>query len=151
MMDEWQKRSKYFAIWPGCTFDAKFPNRPPHEITVNFLPVDELQALEETKTQSLIEYHRKYLTLSYPLTLRAAPANSNPAAAWSVGIQMAAIMPKASGSSAALAHAGRFAQDNGGCGFVLKPSHLRQYNDEDVDHGVLEKDRERQEKIDLRD
>merc|ERR1712216_968997 len=68
---------------------------------------------------------RHYMTLSYPVTLRSVPTNFNPAVAWSVGIQMAAIMLGAGGCGAALAHAGRFAQDNGGCGYVLKPPHLR--------------------------
>merc|ERR1712151_1408993 len=30
------------------------------------------------------------------------------------------------GDVAAVVHAGRFAEDNGGCGYILKPPHLRQ-------------------------
>lgn len=125
MMEEWQSHAKTFAIWPGCTFDASLPHRSPHEIAVGFLPADELQTLEESKIQNLIEYHRQYLTQSYPVASRFTPANSNPAIAWSMGIQMSAMMFRGAGSSAQLAHAGRFAQDNGGCGYVLKPRHLR--------------------------
>merc|ERR1711972_415794 len=100
------------------------------------MPSDQLQVLEDMKTQQLIEYHRQYLTLSYPVTNRFAAANSNPALAWSAGVQMAPMMLQGAGRSALLAHAGRFAQDNGGCGFVLKASHLRQCETPDYDEVV---------------
>jgi len=89
------------------------------------VPADELQGLEDTKLQNLIEYHRQYLTQSYPVASRCTPTNCNPAIAWSMGVQMSAMIMRGAGSSALLAHAGRFAQDNGGCGYVLKPKHLR--------------------------
>merc|ERR1719424_244738 len=47
------------------------------------------------------------------------------------------MMLRGGGTGAALAHAGRFAQDNGGCCYVLKPRHLRigaQADDEDGEH-----------------
>merc|ERR1711972_538587 len=101
------------------------------------MPSDQLQVLEDMKTQQLIEYHRQYLTLSYPVTNRFAAANSNPALAWSAGVQMAPMMLQGAGRSALLAHAGRFAQDNGGCGFVLKASHLRQCEAHDYEAADL--------------
>lgn len=123
----WQQASKSFAVWAGHAFNPSFPHKSPLEIGIGFLRSDDLRALEETKTQQLIEYHRQYLTMAFPAAPRQALANFNPASAWAVGIQMAAVMLGGTdlGGGAVLAHMGRFAQSNGGCGYVLKPPHLR--------------------------
>jgi hypothetical protein len=93
---------------------------------INFLPGDHLQALEVANRQDLVSYHQQRMTLTFPLTHRTSAANFNAASAWAAGIQMAALVPgRGCGEAALLAHMGRFAQDNGGCGYVLKPPHLR--------------------------
>merc|ERR1719174_3501062 len=97
------------------------PCRPPPQS----LRADQLHSREESESQELEEHHRRYLSLTYPVTLRHVPFNFNPASAWSVGVQMAALIFRGGGAGATLAHAGRFAQDNGGCGYILKPPHLR--------------------------
>lgn len=131
VFEAWELASRRFAIWPGEVFDSRFPNRPLHEVVVNFLASDDLLALTHTKCQQLVEYHRQYLSVAFPLTHRLVAVNFNAAGAWHSGVQMAALALSSGtsadgvGDSTTLVHAGRFAQDNGGCGYVLKPEHLR--------------------------
>jgi len=142
-LEAWQGAAKSFALWPGSTFDtcAVVQGRPPDlppptdgepKFSVGFLPSDMLQSLEVVKPQELVEYHRERMTLAYPVAPRSAPTNFNPAAAWGTGVQIAALALNFDRRDGAiLAHLGRFAQENGGCGYVLKPKHLRA---EDPDH-----------------
>lgn len=125
-LSAWQNAGKDFTIWTGSPFDKELPHALLDEVYVNFVPCDELRMLERGKHQHLVEYHRNYLTLAFPVAPRAAPANFNPATAWNCGVQMAAVgVSLGSSDGAVLAHAGRFCEDNGGCGYVLKPSSLR--------------------------
>merc|ERR1740121_1655446 len=82
-------------------------------------------AQSREKRTGLVEHHHQSLTLAFPVATRRAPANFNIAAAWTAGVQMAALSLGCESDGAVLAHAGRFFQDNGGCGYVLKPPHLR--------------------------
>mmetsp|Transcript_64584 Transcript_64584/g.135540 ORF Transcript_64584/g.135540 Transcript_64584/m.135540 type:complete len:414 (-) Transcript_64584:143-1384(-) len=132
-LEAWETAAKEFLVWPGRCLDSQFPHQLLMEVAVNFLPCDELQRLEKGKSQQMLEYHRQYLTLAFPVATRAVPANFNVALAWSSGVQAAAICSTTTGSAAAadasggpvLAHIGRFCQDNGGCGYILKPPHMR--------------------------
>eukprot|EP00442_Polarella_glacialis_P001399 CAMPEP_0115157306 /NCGR_PEP_ID=MMETSP0227-20121206/68976_1 /TAXON_ID=89957 /ORGANISM="Polarella glacialis, Strain CCMP 1383" /LENGTH=918 /DNA_ID=CAMNT_0002568677 /DNA_START=59 /DNA_END=2812 /DNA_ORIENTATION=- len=127
VLEHWQEASKHYAVWPGQTFDRKLPQRLPGQLSVNFLASDEMQALADTKQQSLVEYHRHYLTLAFPLAPRSSPTNFSPVSAWAAGVQMAALTLGCGGvlgDGPVMAHAGRFAQHNGGCGYALKPAHF---------------------------
>jgi len=122
----WEEASRRFACWQGRPLDGRFPQQLPSERAAHFVPCDELRALERRKPQQMTEYHRQYLTIAFPVAPRKAPANFNPGAAWACGVQAAALsLSSGCGDGAVLAHCGRFAQDNGGCGYVLKPPHLR--------------------------
>lgn len=125
VLETWRDASKNFAVWPGCSFDSQFPQRSMQEIAVNFIPSDQLQSLGVSKPQQLVEWQRQQLTLAFALAPRHSPLNFNACGAWASGVQMVALSLAYGGSdSAVLAHIGRFAQDNGGCGFVRKPPHL---------------------------
>ncbi|CAE7355100.1 Plcl2 [Symbiodinium sp. CCMP2592] len=127
VVEAWQEAANRFAVWCGQVFDRKFAQQPPGGITVGFLPSDELCSLAEFKQQTMLEYHRQYLTLTFPLAPRDAPVNYNLAAAWSCGVQMAAMTVASGGTrgdGATLVQAGLFSL-NGGCGYVLKPPYLR--------------------------
>ncbi|CAE7456353.1 Plcl2, partial [Symbiodinium necroappetens] len=127
VVEAWQEAASRFAVWCGQVFDRKFAQQPPGGITVGFLPSDELCSLAEFKQQTMLEYHRQYLTLTFPLAPRDAPVNYNLAAAWSCGVQMAAMTVASGGTrgdGATLVQAGLFSL-NGGCGYVLKPPYLR--------------------------
>mmetsp|Transcript_134308 Transcript_134308/g.245010 ORF Transcript_134308/g.245010 Transcript_134308/m.245010 type:complete len:996 (+) Transcript_134308:79-3066(+) len=131
---EWQEAATRFAVWPGQPFDASLPHRSELEVSVNFLPADEVHVLEEAKHQQLVEYHRQYLTLAFNVAPRCAQVPFHPAGAWSMGIQMAAAaagVASDAGNIAALVHAGRFVMDNGNCGYVLKPPHLQKQSPEE--------------------
>ena len=126
VVEAWNEAAKRFAVWCGQVFDRKFAQKLPGEIAVGFVPSDDLRSLAEFKQQSMLEYHRQYLSLCFPLAPRDAPANYNPAAAWSCGVQMAAVTLGCGDGcdGAMLAHSGLFLL-NGGCGYVLKPPFLR--------------------------
>eukprot|EP00747_Dinoflagellata_sp_TGD_P091784 gnl/TRDRNA2_/TRDRNA2_165183_c1_seq2.p1 gnl/TRDRNA2_/TRDRNA2_165183_c1~~gnl/TRDRNA2_/TRDRNA2_165183_c1_seq2.p1 ORF type:complete len:333 (+),score=40.49 gnl/TRDRNA2_/TRDRNA2_165183_c1_seq2:3-1001(+) len=124
----WENAAKDFAVWPGGVFDASFAVSQQACSSVSFLACDHLQVLEEARSQQLVEHHRRHLTLAYPVVSLNTVANFNLAGAWACGIQMAALVlacGKNCGDRAALAHAGRFAEDNGGCGYILKPPSMR--------------------------
>eukprot|EP00435_Cladocopium_sp_Y103_P028881 s1564_g7.t1 len=126
VVEAWQEAAKRFAVWCGQVFDRTFAQKLPGEITVGFLPSDELRSLAEFKQQSMLEYHRQYLSLSFPLALRHSPVNYNLAAAWSCGVQMAAVTLGCGGDGcdgAMLAQTGLFLL-NGGCGYVLQHARL---------------------------
>uniref|UniRef100_A0A7S0AEC7 Phosphoinositide phospholipase C n=1 Tax=Pyrodinium bahamense TaxID=73915 RepID=A0A7S0AEC7_9DINO len=127
ILQAWQDASNNFAVWPGQNFRRHFLEKARRDTMVCFLPCDELRSLAEAKRELVVEYHQQHLTLAYPTAPRCAPANFNAAGAWAAGVQMAALtFHSGSGDSAALAHVGRFWQENGGCGYVLKPPHLCQ-------------------------
>jgi len=80
----------------------------------------------------MTEHHCQHLTFAFPMTVRQHPLNFNPASAWTVGVQMVALAHPGSTIGAPAdydgvvhVHVGRFAQENGGSGYVLKPPHLR--------------------------
>uniref|UniRef100_A0A7S4SA51 Phosphoinositide phospholipase C n=1 Tax=Alexandrium monilatum TaxID=311494 RepID=A0A7S4SA51_9DINO len=122
----WRDAGGEFAVWPGQDSGTQLVQVKDRGIRVSFVACDELQMLEEPGRQALAEFSREHLSLVYPLAPRCAPSNFNAAGAWAAGVQMAALTFHAGGGDAAsLAHAGRFRQENGGCGYVLKPPHLR--------------------------
>jgi len=126
VVEAWQEAANRFSVWCGQVFDRKFAQKPPGEVTVGFLPSDELRSLAEFKQQGMLEYHRQYLSLSFPVAPRQAPVNYNPATAWACGVQMAALTLGGGGRAdgAVLAQTGLFSL-NGSCGYVLKPPYLR--------------------------
>ncbi|CAK0839450.1 unnamed protein product [Prorocentrum cordatum] len=92
---------------------------------VGFLPSDGLARLGQARAAWLAEHHCRHLSLVYPRAPRRAPSNFNLAAAWAAGAQLAALALGGPAEGAPLVQAGRFAHENGGCGYVLKPECMR--------------------------
>eukprot|EP00929_Paragymnodinium_shiwhaense_P013872 TRINITY_DN121724_c0_g1_i1.p1 TRINITY_DN121724_c0_g1~~TRINITY_DN121724_c0_g1_i1.p1 ORF type:complete len:916 (-),score=94.83 TRINITY_DN121724_c0_g1_i1:67-2814(-) len=129
----WTEAAKRLAIWQGFELDLGRKMHPSGEVTVGFVLADDFLALEPKKLSQLAEgLHQEHLTAVQPLSHRRASSSYNPAVAWAAGAQMAALNFRSEDCTGcwgrshggALAHLARFAQDNGGCGYVLKPPHM---------------------------
>uniref|UniRef100_A0A8D0BXA7 Phosphoinositide phospholipase C n=1 Tax=Salvator merianae TaxID=96440 RepID=A0A8D0BXA7_SALMN len=91
----------------------------------------EMSSFAESKTRKLIRetgnefvrHNAWQLTRIFPSGLRTDSSNYNPQAMWNVGCQMVALNFQTAGAEMDL-YDGLFSQ-NGRCGYVLKPSFLR--------------------------
>ena len=71
----------------------------------------------------LIEHSRQCVLRMYPDGLRQDSSNPNPVIPWNFGIQLVAVNHQTYDDPMSL-YQGKF-RDNGACGYVLKPSYLR--------------------------
>ncbi|XP_043931175.1 1-phosphatidylinositol 4,5-bisphosphate phosphodiesterase delta-4 isoform X2 [Protopterus annectens] len=106
--------------------------------------VYEISSFSESKAKKLIKetceefiHHNTWqLSRVYPSGLRTDSSNINPQEMWNVGCQIVALNFQTAGEEMDL-NDGRFSQ-NGHCGYVLKPSFLRNaestFNSEQPDH-----------------
>lgn len=94
-------------------------------------PTHYMHSFSESKVRSLVRQHRdqkwtiynqSHMTRTFPAGSRMDSSNYSPMLAWSTGCQMAALNFQTADSSLFL-NDGRF-RENGGCGYVLKPSTL---------------------------
>eukprot|EP00918_Siedleckia_nematoides_P032180 GHVU01069631.1.p1 GENE.GHVU01069631.1~~GHVU01069631.1.p1 ORF type:complete len:834 (-),score=143.67 GHVU01069631.1:647-3148(-) len=76
-----------------------------------------------SRGSQVVDFHRTHISRIYPSGSRVMSSNFNPILPWSHGCQIVALNYQASGLSNLLNH-GRFLE-NGQCGYVLKPSLLR--------------------------
>ncbi|XP_036816027.1 1-phosphatidylinositol 4,5-bisphosphate phosphodiesterase zeta-1 [Oncorhynchus mykiss] len=79
--------------------------------------------LVKTSAPDFIQHNMVFITRIYPAASRTLSSNYNPQGFWNVGSQMVALNFQSLGLPMDLNN-GRF-QDNGGCGYVLKPLFLR--------------------------
>jgi hypothetical protein len=86
--------------------------------------------------QAYIENTKRRMSRVYPSGARINSSNFNPQPHWSAGAQMVALNWQTSTSYELRFNKGRFL-DNGGCGYVLKPSYLRAGSDEAPPYIVL--------------
>uniref|UniRef100_A0A3P9KUI0 Phosphoinositide phospholipase C n=1 Tax=Oryzias latipes TaxID=8090 RepID=A0A3P9KUI0_ORYLA len=71
---------------------------------------------------NFVQHNQRFLTRIYPAGSRMSSSNYNPQEFWNVGSQLVALNFQSLGLPMDL-NDGRF-QDNGGCGYVLKPAVL---------------------------
>lgn len=101
------------------------PNR--HGLHVASINEKQMMRLEKcNSTGDLVSWHQNYLSRIYPAGTRVWSSNYNPANAWSWGSQMVALNYQAA-DTAMFLNKGKF-QENGSCGYVLKPLILRMPN-----------------------
>ncbi|XP_055789180.1 1-phosphatidylinositol 4,5-bisphosphate phosphodiesterase zeta-1-like [Salvelinus fontinalis] len=79
--------------------------------------------LVKTSAPDFIQHNMVFITRIYPAGSRTMSSNYNPQGFWNVGSQLVALNFQSLGLPMDLNN-GRF-QDNGGCGYVLKPLFLR--------------------------
>jgi len=94
-------------------------------------PAHHMHSFSESKVRSLcksrqsrpwIVYNQSHMSRTYPAGKRVDSSNYNPMLAWATGCQMAALNFQTSDAALRI-NDGRF-RENGGCGYILKPSIL---------------------------
>ncbi|XP_038562734.1 1-phosphatidylinositol 4,5-bisphosphate phosphodiesterase zeta-1-like isoform X2 [Micropterus salmoides] len=78
--------------------------------------------LAKASGANFVQHNQKFLSRIYPAGSRTSSSNYNPQEFWNVGSQLVALNFQSLGLPMDL-NDGRF-QDNGGCGYVLKPAVL---------------------------
>uniref|UniRef100_A0A3Q1K126 Phosphoinositide phospholipase C n=1 Tax=Anabas testudineus TaxID=64144 RepID=A0A3Q1K126_ANATE len=78
--------------------------------------------LAKVSGADFVQHNQKFLSRIYPAGSRTSSSNYNPQEFWNVGSQLVALNFQSLGLPMDL-NDGRF-QDNGGCGYVLKPAVL---------------------------
>ncbi|XP_061576945.1 1-phosphatidylinositol 4,5-bisphosphate phosphodiesterase zeta-1-like [Cololabis saira] len=86
--------------------------------------IEEKKALKLAKSSGsdFVKHNQRFLTRIYPAGSRTSSSNYNPQEFWNVGSQLVALNFQSLGLPMDL-NDGRF-QDNGGCGYILKPEVL---------------------------
>ncbi|XP_075033440.1 1-phosphatidylinositol 4,5-bisphosphate phosphodiesterase delta-3 [Mixophyes fleayi] len=99
---------------------------------------DKVRKLMKESGNALVRYNTRQLSRIYPDGLRANSSNFSPQEMWNAGCQLVALNFQTQGYKMDL-NRGRF-QDNGLCGYVLKPKFLRtedtSFNPEDLSASV---------------
>ncbi|XP_018672435.2 inactive phospholipase C-like protein 2 isoform X1 [Ciona intestinalis] len=84
----------------------------------------EAAKLVENEAGDFVNFTKKFLTRVYPSGVRMDSSNFNPQDFWNCGVQIASLNYQTPGLMMDI-NDGRFAM-NGGCGYVLKPSIMRE-------------------------
>ena len=98
------------------------PPEPPYW-TLCSLGEGEAGRLASENPEELVGFTKRTLTRVRPSSVRLDSSNPNPQCYWKGGVQLVALNQQTPGAMLDL-HRGRFTQ-NGGCGFVLRPSVMR--------------------------
>ena len=100
--------------------DAQSMERNEHYISSTI----EHRILSNNATDDLRKYHDKYLSRTYPAATKVSSGNYDPLSLWNAGVQMVAMNYQTYDKHSNL-NSGMFHHFNGGCGYVLKPAHIR--------------------------
>ncbi|KFZ49581.1 1-phosphatidylinositol 4,5-bisphosphate phosphodiesterase zeta-1, partial [Antrostomus carolinensis] len=84
--------------------------------------------------KDFVSHTSRFITRIYPKGTRTSSSNYNPQEFWNVGCQMVALNFQTPGVPMELQD-GKF-QDNGGCGYILKPEFLRNCSSTFTPHNV---------------
>ncbi|CAF0885241.1 unnamed protein product [Adineta ricciae] len=93
-----------------------------HSISFKESKADDLIEADSPEHLDMIKLTSKHLVRVYPGTKRQNSSNINPMTYWAYGVQMAALNYQKNDESMCLQYG--FFSDNGGCGYLLKPSFL---------------------------
>ncbi|KAK9396038.1 1-phosphatidylinositol 4-5-bisphosphate phosphodiesterase delta-1 [Crotalus adamanteus] len=99
-----------------------FADPQPHDEMSSFSEGRLLKLAQESGID-LIHHNVHHLSRIYPAGWRTDSSNYNPVEMWNMGCQIVALNFQSRSSEMDI-HQGRF-QENGGCGYVLKPEFLR--------------------------
>ncbi|KAL7976451.1 hypothetical protein Chor_008400 [Crotalus horridus] len=99
-----------------------FADPQPHDEMSSFSEGRLLKLAQESGID-LIHHNVQHLSRIYPAGWRTDSSNYNPVEMWNIGCQIVALNFQSRSSEMDI-HQGRF-QENGGCGYVLKPEFLR--------------------------
>ncbi|XP_068602365.1 inactive phospholipase C-like protein 1 [Brachionichthys hirsutus] len=106
---------------PSCP-DTPVPSELPYW-TLCSLGEGEAGRLTTESPQDLVMFTKRTLSRVRPSSVRLDSSNPNPQGYWKGGLQLVALNQQTPGAMLDL-HRGRFSQ-NGGCGYVLRPTVMR--------------------------
>lgn len=111
---------------PRTTFVDFYTLRTKHGCKLEACSISESTAakLAHACPEQFVNHNKQFLTRIHPNGSRVDSSNYNPLDFWNCGCQMVALNFQTFGQMMDL-HDGRFRQ-NGGCGYVLKPSVMRE-------------------------
>ncbi|XP_073463828.1 1-phosphatidylinositol 4,5-bisphosphate phosphodiesterase delta-3 [Aquarana catesbeiana] len=113
---------------------VEFRDQPGSVCEMSSFSEDKVRRLMKESGNLLVRYNTRQLSRIYPDALRAGSSNYSPQEMWNAGCQLVALNFQTPGHKMDL-NQGRF-QDNGWCGYVLKPEFLRRedtcFNPEDL-------------------
>ncbi|NWR96293.1 PLCZ1 phosphodiesterase, partial [Motacilla alba] len=92
----------------------------------NSIKESHARRLAKVSAKEFVSHTTRFITRIYPRGARTSSSNYNPQEFWNLGCQMVALNFQTPGTHMELQD-GKF-QDNGGCGYVLKPAFLRDPN-----------------------
>ncbi|KAJ7345964.1 hypothetical protein JRQ81_001914 [Phrynocephalus forsythii] len=111
----------YCKSVPFCSFQHSRRHYKPYEMS-SFTESKARKLIRDTGND-FVRHNAWQLSRIFPHGLRTDSSNYNPQAMWNVGCQMVALNFQTAGAEMDL-YDGLFSQ-NGGCGYVLKPSFMR--------------------------
>ncbi|XP_042330233.1 1-phosphatidylinositol 4,5-bisphosphate phosphodiesterase delta-1 [Sceloporus undulatus] len=120
---------------------------PAYNEMSSFTESKALKLVQESGT-SFIRHNVRHLSRIYPAGWRTDSSNYNPVDMWNVGCQIVALNFQSKGLEMDV-HQGRF-QDNGLCGYVLKPEFLRDEQSEFNPKFITEGSWQTQKKLQVR-
>ncbi|ESO87010.1 hypothetical protein LOTGIDRAFT_51557, partial [Lottia gigantea] len=127
-LDCWDGPNEEPIIYHGHTLTSKISFRGVIEAIYEhaFTKSHESQALKLAMScpEEFVNHNKRYLSRIYPNGMRVDSSNYNPQDLWNCGCQMVALNYQTAGLMMDL-YNGWF-KKNGGCGFVLKPSIMRE-------------------------
>ncbi|XP_075703112.1 1-phosphatidylinositol 4,5-bisphosphate phosphodiesterase delta-3 [Rhinoderma darwinii] len=113
---------------------VEYRDQPGNVCEMSSFSEDKVRRLMKECGNTLVRYNTRQLSRIYPDGMRANSSNFSPQEMWNAGCQLVALNFQTPGYKMDL-NRGRF-QDNGVCGYILKPEFLRkentQFNPEDV-------------------
>ncbi|CAF4383737.1 unnamed protein product, partial [Rotaria sordida] len=98
-----------------------------HSISFKESKMDDLINQVSPEHLDLIRLTKQHIVRVYPGAKRQDSSNIDPTDYWSYGVQMVALNYQANDKAMCLQDA--FFSDNGGCGYLLKPSFLLSDNE----------------------
>ncbi|XP_068119306.1 1-phosphatidylinositol 4,5-bisphosphate phosphodiesterase delta-3 isoform X2 [Hyperolius riggenbachi] len=117
---------------------VEYRDQPGKPCEMSSFSEDKVRKLMKDSGNGLVRYNTRQLSRIYPDALRANSSNFSPQEMWIAGCQLVALNFQTPGYKMDL-NRGRF-QDNGSCGYVLKPEFLRRedtlFNPEDLSGNV---------------
>uniref|UniRef100_A0A8C5EMU1 Phosphoinositide phospholipase C n=1 Tax=Gouania willdenowi TaxID=441366 RepID=A0A8C5EMU1_GOUWI len=99
-----------------------FTHSSEHQNYYENTSMPEKKARKLAKASEFVHHNQQFLSRIYPAGSRTSSSNYNPQEFWNVGAQLVALNFQSPGLAMDL-NDGLF-QDNGGCGYVLKPGEL---------------------------
>jgi len=110
------------TTFSACSFKGYSAQKEKKQWEMCSFSENKVKSLMKKSPKDFIEYNTHHLARIYPKGTRFDSSNYDPVPSWNVGAHMVALNHQ-TGSEPLWFNHGKF-QDNGGCGYILKPEYL---------------------------